>query len=207
MKDKPANRKKAAVFSLGIMLLMFGITQNNVIADSSTKSLKVGQVLIFQGVDAAGTTYQEKWVVSGTARLPAATQKNYLLMEVSGDLDQGIFLLSWSKHNTEAYMYGGFGIEAIALPEGEVGTYWEYDEGGSRISAEIIETGVTVVVPSGSYSECVLVEKHNITGGSSSPPWFEYFKPGFFLVKWTDYYARENAPVEWELISVERHGD
>jgi hypothetical protein len=102
-------------------------------------------------------------------------------MEVSGDLDQGSFLLSWSKHNTEAYMYG-VGIEAIALPKGDVGTYWEYDEGGSRISAEIIATGVTVVVPSGSYSECVLVEKHNITGGSSSPPWFEYWKPGFFLV-------------------------
>lgn len=102
-------------------------------------------------------------------------------MEVSGDLDQGSFLLSWSKHNTEAYMYGD-GIEAISRPKGEVGTYWECDEGGSRISAEIIATGVTVVVPSGSYSECVLVEKHNITGGSSSPHWFEYWKPEFFLM-------------------------
>jgi hypothetical protein len=158
-------------------------------------------VLLLNGIDQAGNSYQEKWEITGSAKLPATSQKSCLILEVSGDLDQGVFLGTWSKD--EFYFYAGLGNETIVFPNGNVGTYWEYNEDGSRISAEIISTDETVTVPSGIYCGCVLVEKHRISGTSPSPPWYEWWKPGFFIVKWTDYYA-PNGPVEWELTSVEK---
>ena len=60
--------------------------------------------------------YKETWEVSGTAKLPAISPKQYLVVEVSGDLDNAIFLGRWSNED-EFYIYGGFGNEEKAIPK------------------------------------------------------------------------------------------
>ena len=198
-------RSKLKIFNvvmtvfLGLIICAFGISNESLFA----QTLKVGQVFRLDGVDLAGNKFVEIWEISGKAQLHTQSHETYLVTEVSGDLDHGIFLGRWSKEG-DLFFYSGFGNESLVFANGEVGTYWEYDEDGSRISAEIIATGLTVEVPAGIYYDCILIEKHSINGPIPSLPWYEWVKPGLFIVQWLDFYVDENAPVWWQLTSIEK---
>jgi hypothetical protein len=153
-------------------------------------------LLTLEGVDAAGALYEESFWVSGRAFLPFTERKHFQVLELFEDDEVDMLLGKWDRQGN--YHLYSSGSELTAFLNGPVGTTFQYGD----IEGEIVSVGETVTVPAGTFYDCVQVEKHDIGG---SPPWIEWWKPGFFFVKWTDWYVpEEDAPVEWELVSVER---
>ena len=157
--------------------------------------LKVGMLLTLEGVDALGASHEENFWVAGRAFLPFTEGRHFQVMEHFGDDDVGMWIGKWDRQGN--YHFYSSGSEITTFLNGPVGTTFQYGD----IEGEVVSVGETVTVPAGTFYDCVQVEKHDIDG---SPPWIEWWKPGFFIVKWTDWWVPEDAPVEWELVSVER---
>jgi hypothetical protein len=164
---------------------------------SNTNKLKVGTLLTLGGVDAAGVLYEENLWVSGRAFLPFTKGKRFHVLEFLEDDSMG--LARWDRHG-DLYSYQE-GSEVAVFVNGPVGTTFQYGDPDGTVEGTVVSVGETVVVPAGTFYDCVQVEKHDVSG---SPPWIEWWKPGLFIVKWIDWWVPGAAPVEWELVSVER---
>ncbi len=79
-----------------------------------------------------------------------------------------------------------------------VGTTWSHVESdGDEIESKILAIE-KVTVPAGTFTGCLKI-RHRCTNCSGSADWIEWVKPGFFMVKWVDYWD-DNAPVTYKLI-------
>jgi len=61
----------------------------------------------------------------------------------------------------------------------------------------------TVDVPEGTFTDCIKIHKHGFDTTHPQTDWYEWIKPGFFMVKWFDYWIDETnaAPIVYELKS------
>jgi hypothetical protein len=164
--------------------------------------LKVGMVLTLEGVDAAGALYEQNLWVAGRVFLPFTEGKHFKLVEFFGD-DEAFGVLGKWDHNGDLYRYEVGGSEVAVFVNGPVGSKFQYHDPDGTVEATVVSVGETVVVPAGTFYDCVQVEKHDVAGPVPSPPWIEWWKPGLFIVKWIDWWVPTAAPVEWELVSVE----
>jgi hypothetical protein len=66
----------------------------------------------------------------------------------------------------------------------------------------VIVTNETVVVPAGTFLNCLKFKKSDLLG-SPETTWYEWIKPGFTLVRIEDYHVENPsaAPVVYELQS------
>ncbi len=154
-------------------------------------------VLTLEGVDAAGRLHEESVRVPGFAVLPFTEGKLFDVLEFVEE--DSLRLARWDHPHGDLYFYQG-GSEVAVFVNGPVGTTFQYGDPDGTVEGTIVSVGETVVVPAGTFHDCVQVEKHDVSG---SPPWIEWWKPGLFIVKWIDWWVPA-APVEWELASIER---
>ena len=195
-----------------IRLALLGMAITGVLTGSTSwaeeegpnpNKLKVGMVLNLEGVDAAGDLYEQSFWISGRAFLPFTEGKRFKIIEVFGGGEVFMLLGRWDKYGN-SYSYAAGGSEEAGFINGPVGSTFQYhDDDGTVIEGTIVSVGETVVVPAGTFYDCVEVEKHDVTGPVPSPPWIEWWKPGLLIVKWIDWWVPAAAPVEWELVSVE----
>ena len=64
------------------------------------------------------------------------------------------------------------------------GHTWKSD--GDEIESTILAIE-NVTVPAGTFTGCLKI-RHRCTSCSGSADWIEWVKPGFFMVKWVDYW-------------------
>ena len=75
-----------------------------------------------------------------------------------------------------------FYLVARLVPGLEVGSFWDYQEGGETYRAEILAIE-DITVPAGLFRDCVMVWRHRLTGSNPSLGMLEWFSVGFMLVQ------------------------
>jgi hypothetical protein len=84
----------------------------------------------------------------------------------------------------------------------EVGTAWTNTSGSGERKVTTIEAYETVVVPAGTFHNCIKYHKENLDTLDPTPEWYEWYKPGLFMVKWVDYWGGgSDKPQVYELHS------
>ena len=203
MKNPVRFLSRLALVGMAITGLLMGSTAWAEEKGPNPNKLKVGMVLTLEGVDAAGALYEQIFWVSGRAFLPFTEGKHFKVIEIFGGDEASMLLGRWDN-NGDFYIYAAGGWEEASFVNGPVGSTFQYQEpDGSVIAGTVVSVGETVVVPAGTFYDCVQTEKHDVTGPVPSPPWIEWVKPGLFIVKWVDWWVPSAAPIEWELVSVE----
>ena len=189
----PVRRPSPPALVVGVVVLAL-LTGSTAWAGASPNKLRVGMLLTLEGVDAAGATYEQNVWVAGRAFLPFTEGNRFNVVEALQGDELRMVLARWDRQG-DLYLYEG-ASEVAHFVNGPVGTTFQYGD----TEATIVSVGETVVVPAGTFHDCVKVEKHHVGG---SPPWIEWWKPGLFIVKWIDWWVPAAAPVEWELVSIE----
>jgi len=191
---------RLALLGIAITGLLMGSTAWAEEKGPNPNKFKVGTVFTLEGVDAGGDSYKQIFRVSGRAILPFTEGKHFKVVEVFGGDEASMLVARWDK-NGDLYTYEAGGWEVASFVNGPVGSTYQYQEpDGTVIEGTVISVGETVVVPAGTFYDCVQVEKHDVTG---SPAWIEWWKPGLMIVKWIDWWVPSAAPIEWELVSIE----
>ena len=203
MKNPVRCLSRFALVGMAITGLLMGSTAWAEEESPNPNKLKVGMVLTLEGVDAAGALYEQIFWVSGRASLPFLERKQFKVIEIFGGDEASMLLGRWDN-NGDFYIYAAGGWEEASFVNGPVGSTFQYQEpDGSVIAGTVVSVGETVVVPAGTFYDCVQTEKRDVTGPVPSPPWIEWVKPGLFIVKWIDWWVPNAAPIEWELVSIE----
>ena len=165
MKNPVRCLSRLALVGMAITGLLMGSTAWAEEKGPNPNKLKVGMVLTLEGVDAAGALYEQIFWVSGRAFLPFTEGKHFRVVEVFGGAEASMLLARWDK-NGDLYTYEAGGWEVASFVNGPVGSTYQYQEpDGTVIEGTVISVGETVVVPAGTFYDCVQVEKHDVRGG------------------------------------------
>ncbi len=167
-------------------------------ADNKFFPLKVGQEAVFNVRNNAGQTWQQTWKVSGMTVIPPT--RIYYAIDILEDKPGKLRMSAGRSTTTALFGYHGFGREVISLQNGPVGTTWTWTADNGEIRVATIEAIETVTVPAGTYQGCLKVHKI-CTNCDEVTDWYEWVKPGFFLVKTVDYSEDDYAPLTYELKS------
>lgn len=173
--------------------------------------LPAGRTFVYGVSNALGQTWTEEFAVVAEATFPAMTN-NYQLLVISqhweGAMPEGASeeVESVFVRSTGTSMYNlDYLNEAEFLDwrKGTTGTTWTVDYGGGDSNDAEIASIETVNVPAGTFTECIKIHKHGLNTAHPKPDWYEWIKPGFFMVRWVDYWEdNTNAtPIVYELQS------
>lgn len=163
--------------------------------------MTVGNTWIMDAIDAAGNPWEEFIRITGTAVIPS-TGKTYSLLEVSNVAQEPEISLHLVRSTpTELFTYNGFDHERLDFMDAPVGTTWVSEEPYGDIYECRIEAIETVTVPAGIFSDSIKTVKRCLNCQSPNTEWIEWIQPGFFMVKWIDYWIdqTENPPLIYEL--------
>jgi len=171
--------------------------------EDDARKLKVGLSMWFDGYVMGGSGWEGPvselyFEVTGKARIPGTLAKQFFILEITGEWEEETAFVRFS-HQGDFYGYAGFGAEFPVFLNLEVGSYWDYEDGGEswRATIKAIED---VTVPAGLFRDCVKVRKQCLS--CSDPGEVEWFKVGFMLVQGIDW--GDSPPTLSRLRSVER---
>ena len=166
--------------------------------------MPIGRTFVYAASNALAQTWTQEVFFAGMLTIPSMTN-NYVALS-SSDHYQGSPPAGSSENkthllrSTDKAMYGfeSVGAEYVAWQNAPLGTTWT---NGSEV--RLIVTNETITVPAGTFTGCI---KFQSTDTSAPPPfntWYEWVKPGLFMVKWIDYYVDETnaTPVVYQLQS------
>ena len=193
--------KKGLCF-LAMVVMCLGLLFHSVAqAKDLLVQLKLGQTFIFEVTDGVGNTWDEIIAVNGITIIPSMRQKFFMIDIVGGEEpneDPGMTNIRSTRN--KVYQYHGFGEEHLVWQFAPVGTTWTYEDYDGDIKERTIEAVETVTVPAGTFEECLKIHNRCINCDDETPEWIEWVKPGFFMVKWIDYWT-DNPPKIHELKS------
>lgn len=159
--------------------------------------MPVGRTFTLGISNALGQTWTEELSVVAKATFPVMTNDYQLLVfseQWDGEIpeganeDAGMVLV----RSTGATSYS---LDPMNMQEEEgwrlaaVGTAWtNIDEYGERV-VTTIEAIESVTVPAGTFTDCLKFHNVSLDASDPDPMWDEWIKPGFFMVKWIDYWG------------------
>lgn len=93
--------------------------------------------------------------------------------------------------------------ECVIWTNAPVGSSWVSNVEGDRTTRSVTARGVVVVVPAGTFTDCIEFEERDSSSGMLIDR--EWVKPGFYMVKEIDYEGNGIKPIPWvrELVKVE----
>ena len=159
-----------------------------------------GQTFSFSVKDGIGNTATQVLYISGTTNIPCLNKTYFsgdvILKHQGVPLDNAEFF-NFRSTLTKVFVYDGFCKEHMLWQQAPVGTTWSHVESeGDEIESKILAIE-NVTVPAGTFTGCLKI-RHRCTNCSGSADWIEWVKPGFFMVKWVDYWD-DNPPVTYRL--------
>jgi hypothetical protein len=165
--------------AVAAFLVAVGVAPGHVAAQSGLIAQpKIGTVMTFAGYDSAGNTEGEVVKITGRVLLPHTTQANvYYLVEMSGD-DSEQIVLRVSHTAPEVFMYY-LGTDYLQFQVAPVGTSWELDTPGDVYTMEILEDGISLTLPAGTFDDLIKIGSRSSTWNDPAHPWeaVTYFSP------------------------------
>jgi hypothetical protein len=168
--------------------------------------MPVGRTCIYSVSNAIGQVWTERIVSVGSLILPPysnqyvclSREEIYSGSQPEGSLDNTLLFFRSTDHAIYGLVWPG--QEEPGWKDGPIGTTWTNVLEGS---VETLETNETVVVPAGTFTDCLKYRKSDAQNPQPQNTWYEWVKPGFFMVKWMDYYLSNQsaAPVVYQLQS------
>jgi hypothetical protein len=163
--------------------------------------LHVGDWSEFAKHDSIGATWTVTANVVGTQTFNG--KEYFHVRETNYDNDGKISDMYLRSEGNMGYMYNGSGEDLFAQVA-PVGTSWNYPiDGGTGTRYLTIAAIEPVTVPYGTFLTAYVVEAYEVFGGYTSPSVYNYFVPGFGMVKEVDYWA-VNAPTTSGLSALHR---
>jgi hypothetical protein len=151
---------------MGLTFFALVFNQGTAIAEDGVKSFwKVGTVLTYQGfelIDNVWMPYDQYVKCSGTVILPETQPNMYYLLEMYGR-DSETMIMRPTPSGGRYYYYLGNEYEMLVGP---VGTTWEATVQGQIVKGEIVESGVTLELPTGDvYSDLTVMNMFCLSCG------------------------------------------
>jgi hypothetical protein len=170
--------------------------------------MPAGRTFVYSVSNALGQVWTENFSMVAEASFPSMSN-NYQLIIITQDWEgempvgandeaESGFIRST---DSAMYLFDHFtGNEIRDWQNAPTGTTWTVDYGyGDSNTAEIVAIE-TVVVPAGTFPGCIKIHKYD---HNEDIDWYEWVKPGFFMVKWVDHFNNEStaSPAVYELHS------
>lgn len=172
--------------------------------------IPAGRTFVYGVSNALGQVWTETFSLVAEVNFPAMSN-DYQLIVISQDWEGEMpigandEIESGLIRSTDSAMYildHLTGTETLDWQNGPTGTTWTVDYGyGDSNTAEIVAIE-TVTVPAGTFTDCIKIHKYD---HNEDIDWYEWVKPGLFMIKWVDYFNNSSnaEPTVYELQSWE----
>jgi hypothetical protein len=195
-------RKSLGIFLLVPCLLLIA----GIVTAAPLWQLHVGDWSTFTKTDSLSNTWTVTANVTGTQTFEVGgINKEYFVIRQTNYDNDGHFVDMYMRsEGNNGYMYNGTGEDLFAQAA-DVGTTWNYPcyEEGYGIGTRYLEIIAIepVTVPYGTFLTAYVVRAREVFAGYTSPYVYNYFVPGFGMVKEVDYWA-DNAPTTAEITTL-----
>lgn len=171
----------------------------------------VGRTYIYAASNALGQTWTEEIAVKGDVYLPHMSN-SYRIVTIEHKWDstfpEGAFfgtqtVFMRSTDESSFFIDQSMTEDVLDWKKGGAGEAWAFNDGsGISNSVEIVAIEA-VNVAAGSFTDCIKLHNQAHDTGDPQAEWYEWIKPGLFMVKWVDYWIENTnaAPVIYELQS------